>query len=281
MKVAVLGCNGMLGVDLVSACRGAGIETVGLDLPDFDITKSEEVRAHFPPVNWAVNCAAYTRVDDAEAQRDLAYAVNAEGAGNVARVCSARNIGLIQLSTDYVFDGRKGSAYFEGDAVNPLNVYGASKLAGEEWVRRAGGRTLIVRTQSLFGVRGVNFVRTIAQRLRKTDEPLRVVNDQFSSPTYTRHLAGAIVRLLPLGREGIVHVVATGFCSWFEFARAIALRVKPGAVINPVGSDEYPRPAILPAYSALDTRRYREWTGDALPSWQKGLEEYLEEEKPT
>jgi dTDP-4-dehydrorhamnose reductase len=279
MKVAVLGCNGMLGTDLVAACRGAGVETVGLDLPDFDIANLNCVRANFPLVNQAVNCAAYTRVDDAEAQRDLAYAVNAEGAGNVARVCSARNIRLIQISTDYVFDGRKESAYSEDDPVNPLNVYGASKLAGEEQVRGAGGRSLIIRTQSLFGARGVNFVRTIAQRLYKSDEPLRVVNDQFSSPTYTRHLAGAIVRLLPLGREGIVNVVASGFCSWFEFAQVIAARVKPDARIQPVGSAEYARPAVRPACSVLDTHRYREWTGSVLPSWQKGLEEYLAEEK--
>ena len=178
-----------------------------------------------------------------------------------------------------MFDGRKGSVYSEDDPVNPLNAYGASKLAGEELVRGAGGRSLIVRTQSLFGVRGANFVRTIAQRLKRSDEPLRVVNDQFSSPTYTWHLAAAIVRLLQLDREGIVNVTATGFCSWFEFAQAIAARVKPGAEIKPVSSDEYPRPAVRPAYAVLDVNRYREWTGSGLPSWQKGLDEYLSEEK--
>ena len=279
MKVAVIGCNGMLGTDLVAACRDAGIETLGLDLPGFDITRFEGVRANLPEVDRVVNCAAYTRVDDAENQREPAYAVNAEGAGNVARICSARSIGMLHLSTDYVFDGRKGSAYSEDDPVNPLSVYGASKLAGEELVRGAGGRSLIVRTQSLFGVRGANFVRTIAQRMKRSDEPLRVVNDQFSSPTYTRHLAAAIVRLLQSDREGIVNVAATGFCSWFEFARAIGARVKPGAGINPVSSAEYLRPAPRPAYSVLDTRRYQEWTGSALPSWQMGLEEYLAEEK--
>ena len=148
-------------------------------------------------------------------------------------------------------------------------------------VRDADGRSLIIRTQSLFGARGANFVRTIVQRLGGSDEPLRVVNDQFSSPTYTRHLAEAIVRLLQSGREGIVNVVASGHCSWFEFAQAIAARVKPDAAIEPVSSDEYPRPAVRPAYSVLDVNRYREWTGSTLPSWQKGLEEYLAEEKLT
>lgn len=279
MKVAVIGCNGMLGTDLVAACDAAGIETLGLDLPEFDITKFDSVRASLFTVDFVVNCAAFTRVDDAESQREQAYAVNAEGAGNVARICSARNIGLIQISTDYVFDGRKGSAYSEDDKVNPLSIYGASKLAGEELVRDAGGRSLIVRTQSLFGVHGANFVRTIAQRLKKSNEPLRVVNDQFSSPTYTRHLAGAIVRLLQSERQGIVNIVASGHCSWFEFAQAIARRVKPGAKINAVGSAEYPRPAPRPAYSVLDTMRYQEWTGSSLPTWQQGLEEYLAEEK--
>jgi dTDP-4-dehydrorhamnose reductase len=281
MKVAILGCKGMLGADLMAACRNAGIETRGLDLPDCDITEFECVRANLPAVDRVVNCAAYTRVDEAETQRDQAYAVNAEGAGNVARICSAQNIGLIHISTDYVFNGRKGSPYSEEDPVSPLNIYGASKLAGEDRVRDADGHSLIIRTQSLFGARGANFVRTIVQRLGGSDEPLRVVNDQFSSPTYTRHLAEAIVRLLQSGREGIVNVVASGHCSWFEFAQAIAARVKPDAAIEPVSSDEYPRPAVRPAYSVLDVSRYREWTGSTLPSWQKGLEEYLAEEKLT
>jgi dTDP-4-dehydrorhamnose reductase len=279
MKVAVIGCNGMLGTDLVAACSSAGIEALGLDLPGFDVTKFDGVRANIPAVDRVVNCAAYTRVDDAETQRDPAYAVNAEGAGNVARICSARNIGLIHISTDYVFDGRKGSAYSEDDPVNPVNVYGASKLAGEELVRGAGGRSLIIRTQSLYGVRGANFVRAIVQRLKKSDEPLRVVNDQFTSPTYSRHLAAAIVRLLQSEREGIVNVVASGHCSWFEFAQEIIARVKPGAGIVPVGAAEYARPAPRPAYSVLSTKRYREWTGSALPTWKKGLEEYIAEEK--
>ena len=278
MKVVVLGCNGMLGTDLMSACRNARLNAQGFDLPGFDITRLEQVQKQLPFADWVVNCAAYTRVDDAEMRRDAAYAVNAEGAGNVARVCSTRNVGLIHISTDYVFDGRKGSAYTEEDTVNPLNVYGASKLAGEELVRGAGGRSLVVRTQSLFGVRGSNFVKTLLQRLRSSDEPLRVVNDQYSSPTYTRHLAAAIVRLLSLGRLGTVNVVASGHCSWFEFAKEIAARVKPAAVVNPVGSREYPRAATRPAYSVLDTSRYREWAGSDLPSWQKGLEEYLAEE---
>ncbi len=279
MKVAVIGCNGMLGTDVMAACRAVGIETLGLDLPSFDITRFDVVREHLPEVDRVVNCAAYVRVDDAETQRGQAYAVNAEGAGNVARICSAKGIGLIHLSTDYVFDGRKGAAYSETDPVNPLNVYGASKLAGEELVRGAGGRSVIVRTQSLFGVRGANFVRTIARRLKQSDEPLRVVNDQFMSPTYTRHLAEAIARLLQADREGIVNIAASGHCSWFEFAQAIAARVKPGAAVHPVSTAEFPRPAPRPAYSVLDTSRYREWTGTALPPWQKGLEEYLAEEK--
>ena len=279
MKVAVLGCNGMLGTDLVAACRTAKIEALGLDLPGFDVANFECVHANLPNVDRVVNCAAYTRVDDAESQRDQAYAVNAEGAGNVASICSARGVGLIQISTDYVFDGRKGSTYSEDDPVNPVNVYGASKLAGEELVRSAGGRSLIVRTQSLYGVRGANFVRAIVQRLRRSDEPLRVVNDQFTSPTYSRHLAAAIVRLLQLGREGIVNVVASGNCSWFEFAQEIVARVKPGAGVIPVSAAEYARLAARPAFSVLDTTRYREWTGSALPPWQKGLEEYLAEEK--
>ncbi|MFH0952901.1 MAG: dTDP-4-dehydrorhamnose reductase [Verrucomicrobiota bacterium] len=279
MNVVVIGCNGMLGTDLVRACRQEGFETQGFDLPTMDITNFKNVGELMPKADWVVNCAAYTRVDDAEADREQAFAVNAEGAYAVARVCAKNKLKLMHISTDYIFDGRLTRPYDERDRPNPLGVYGASKLAGEKAVRAEGGSFLVVRTQSLFGARGANFVKTIVQRLRQSDEPLRVVGDQVSSPTYTRHLAEALVLLMKLGKEGIVHVAASGSCSWFEFAQAIAARVKPDAVVEALASADLARPAPRPAYSVLDTKLYRSWTGQAMPHWQKGLEEYLAEEK--
>jgi len=279
MKVVIIGCNGMLGTDLARVCRQEGFETQGFDLPAMDITDFDGVRTLMPDADWVVNCAAYTSVDDAESHREEAFAVNAEGARIVARVCAGRRLKLVQISTDYIFDGRTTRPYSERDSPNPLSVYGTSKLAGEKAVRAEGGHFLVVRTQALFGARGPNFVKTVVRRLRQSDDPLRVVQDQVSCPTYTRHLAEALVLLVKLDKEGVVHVAASGHCSWFDFAQAIAARVKPGAVVQPVTTLELARPAPRPAYSVLDTRLYQAWTGQALPSWQKGLEEYLVEEK--
>lgn len=281
MKVVVIGSKGMLGTDLVAACRKARFAVRGLDLPRFDLRKEKAVHELLPQADWVVNCAAYTRVDDAEAHKADAYAVNAEGAHRLARVCAIRNIRLMHLSTDYVFDGRRKRPYTERDDPAPLNVYGASKLAGERAVRETGGRFLVVRTESLFGRNGPNFVRSIVRRLGEGDEPLRVVDDQVCSPTYTRHLAGALVRLIQYDGEGIVHVTASGQCSWFEFARAIAARVRPDAAIEPIRAADLDRPAVRPANSLLDNSLYITWTGHAMPSWERGLDEYLAEEEWT
>jgi dTDP-4-dehydrorhamnose reductase len=278
MKVVVIGCRGMLGSDLMEAGRAAGFEMEGWDLPELDIRDFNAVREKIPACDWVVNVAAYTRVDDAEREREAAFAVNAEGALNVARVCGRRNVPLLHISTDYVFDGRKGRPYVESDPPEPLGVYGASKLAGEKAVRAEGGRFLIVRTQSLFGRRGPNFVRAVAEKIQKGAMPLRVVNDQVSSPTYTRHLAAALLRLIRLGKQGVVHVSASGSCSWFEFAKAIVARIRPQVEVVPISSRELARPAQRPAYSVLDNGLYISWTGAPLPSWQEGLDAYLTEE---
>ena len=277
-KAVVVGCNGMLGTDLVKACDAAGFDVVGLDLPQLDIRDFNSVREVLPQADWVINCAAYTRVDDAESNRQDAFAVNAEGAHSLARVCVRRGMKLMHISTDYIFDGRKGRPYVEMDHPDPLGVYGASKLAGEKAVRAEGGHFLILRTQSLFGVRGPNFVRAIAQKANRDEGEISVVEDQVSSPTYTGHLADAIVRLIRLDKQGVVHVSASESCSWFEFARAIIERVKPSAKVVPVKSSELRRPAPRPAYSVLDSTLYTTWTGHRMPPWWEGLDAYLKEE---
>lgn len=275
--MAVIGARGMLGQDLMAACRMSGWNTLGFDLPELDITRDNGGFDRLPACDWLVNCAAYTDVDAAESHRDLAFAVNADGAGRVARWCAAKEIPLFHISTDYVFDGRLGRPLREDDPVSPLSVYGESKLAGERAVQEAGGNCIIARTQALFGLHGKSFIRAIAARLSQAREPLRVVNDQTVCPTYTVHLADGILRLLKTDRRGIVHVSASGSCTWYEFACAIAARVKPGAVITPVTAAEYPTPARRPAYSVLDKSRYESWTGQRMPMWQEGMAEYLRE----
>jgi dTDP-4-dehydrorhamnose reductase len=269
----------MLGRDVMAAGHAHGHEMAGFDLPELDITDPASLAASLPQTEAVVNCAAYTRVDDAEKERGTAFAVNGRAAGHVARLGAERGWLLLHLSTDYVFDGSSQRPYREEDTPRPLNVYGASKLAGEEAVRATRARSLVVRVQSLFGRHGRHFVKAIAEKLREGTQDLAVVDDQISSPTYTRHLAGALIELACEHRTGTVHVAASGTCSWFEFARAIARHLRPDATIRPVPSSAYPRPARRPARSVLDTSRFRRWTGRPLPTWQQGLAEYLAEEE--
>jgi len=277
MRIVVLGCRGMLGSDLVAACRTAGVETDGYDLPELDITRDDGGLERIPACDWVVNCAGYTDVDGAESNSEKAFAVNGGGVGRIAEVCKRKGVPLMHISTDYVFDGTSAVPYREDAAVKPLNVYGKSKLAGEKAVQASGVKYVIVRTQSLFGLHGNSFVKAILARLEKGNEPLKVVSDQVSSPTYTVHLAGAILRLLEKGKQGIVHVSASGECSWYAFACAIAAKVKPDARILPVTSAEYVRPARRPAYSVLDKGLYARWTDHRMPSWEEGLAGYLRE----
>jgi len=276
MKIAILGANGMLGQDLLAACGSRGIECSAHDLPGTDITREGGLDA-LPKCDRVVDCAAYTDVDGAESDPAAAMAVNRDGTARVAAWCAERNVPLLYVSTDYVFDGTAGRPYTEEDDTAPLNAYGESKLAGERAVTAVCKQRLIVRTQSLFGIHGLNFVKVIMARLEEPAPSLRVVNDQTSSPTYTVHLADAILRLLDSGAQGIVNVSATGEATWHEFACRIVAAVRPGAEVVPVPSIDYPRPARRPACSILDKTRYEELTGHRMPSWEAGLEEYLAE----
>jgi dTDP-4-dehydrorhamnose reductase len=275
MRLIILGARGMLGHDLVAAAAARGVEAFGYDLPELDITKDAPAFGSLPTADWVVNCAAFTDVDGAESAKERAFAVNSGGAGRVARWCAGRGIPLLHISTDYVFDGRNSQPYRESDTPRPINAYGASKLDGERAVQSACPNALIVRTQSLFGRHGRNFVQAILSRLESGSQPLRVVNDQTSCPTYTVHLADALLRLLAADRRGTVHVSASGACTWYEFAVAIVNRLAPGREVQPVTSREYARPARRPAYSVLDKDRYATWTGHTMPSWSQGLDEYL------
>lgn len=279
MKIGIAGGKGMLGTDLAAACAQAGIEYVVLDLPEFDICKPDNLIREIPAVPVVLNCAAFTRVDDAEKERDLCMAINGKGAGHLARACAARGIRLIHISTDYVFDGRKGSPYLVTDPTSPLSFYGESKLAGEREVTAAGGAWTIVRTQSLYGLGGRNFIKAILNQILKGNKELRVVNDQVSSPTYTRHLAEGLLHLVRAGSTGLVHVASRGSCSWFDFALAILREVGVTDVqVHPRSTAELNYPALRPAYSVLDTSVYTSLTGQIMPTWEKGLQEYLQEE---
>lgn len=281
-KMLVVGANGMLGRALMEACaRGGDVE--GADLPELDITDAAATRRFVEAARPAivVNAAAMTDVDGCEADPGAAFAVNARGAGTVAGACRAAGARLIHVSTDYVFDGLKGSPYAEDDPVNPASVYGRSKRDGEEAVRRAGADFLIVRTSWMFGAHGKNFVDTIL-RAAETRREIEVVGDQRGRPTYARDLAGALCGLAAARRAGVIHVANSGVCSWFDYARAILEIAGIGGVaVREITSDRLNRAAPRPPCSALDCGRYAAFAGAPMRHWREAVAEYLvERERP-
>ena len=261
----------MVGTDLCEALALRDEPVVALTKSQLDITDSRHVSACVAEArpDVIVNCAAYTKVDQAESETGLANAVNGSAVELVAAAANEAGALLVQISTDFVFDGKKGAPYEINDATNPLSAYGRSKHLGEVAATHAE-KHVIVRTSWLFGVHGWNFVEAILKQVQ-LGKPLRVVNDQRGRPTYTPHLAEAIIRIVANDARGIVHYADADECTWYDFAREIA----PGASITAVTSEEFPRPAARPAYSVLSTERYERMTGVTPASWREGLREYL------
>ena len=272
----ITGAGGMVGSDLRDALEERDERFVALTKSDLDITNQRNVAKlvgdEKPTI--IVNCAAYTKVDAAEEDERLANAINGSSVEFLAYAANDAGALLVQISTDFVFDGRKRTPYEVNDTTHPLSAYGRSKLLGEQAATHAE-RNLIVRTSWLFGVNGPNFVEAIRGQIRKGTDLLRVVDDQRGRPTYTPHLASAIVRLAQLDTRGIVHYADEDECTWFDFAKAIVEESGADVRMKPVSTDEFPRPATRPAYSVLSTERYERVTGVAPESWREGLREYL------
>ena len=283
MRVLVTGAAGQLGGDVCLALQRAGhigiAASRGGAVP-LDITDPPSVAQTLDRVapDAVVNCAAWTGVDAAENDVDGAYLANAIGPRVLAAGCAARGTLLTHLSTDFVFDGQATAPVDEWSEVRPLGVYGASKLAGEQEVRTLCPRHQVVRTAWLYGRDGPNFVLTML-RLARERGHLRVVSDQRGSPTWTGHLAPAIVRLLELGVPGTYHLVNSGQASWHEFAQAIVDEAGIDVPVEGISTANYPTPARRPAYSVLDTRAWRLLGESTLPGWRDGLRAYLEERR--
>jgi dTDP-4-dehydrorhamnose reductase len=277
-RIIVVGANGQLGTDLVEVLRQYGeFHVVPLSRQDCDCTvenKIGELIVHLHP-DVVVNCAAYVRVDECEEHGSDAFNVNAIGALNVARACAAANAICVYISTDYVFDGTKAAPYAESDLTNPINVYGASKLAGEYLTRQAVPHWLIVRTASLFGKTGArgkggNFVETIIKKA-KAGEPIGVVDDIRMSPTYSRDLADHLTVLMRSRATGLFHMANGGSCTWYEFARTISEFAALGNPVRSVSSKEFPAAAVRPKNSALVTEQH----DFQLRDWKDALQAYL------
>lgn len=273
----ITGGSGMVATDLRDELESRDADVVGLSRSDLDVTDASAVDDVIRDVKPSiiVNCAAYTRVDEAEENEGVATAINGSAVEFLANAANAVDALLVHISTDFVFDGRKRAPYEVNDAPAPLSAYGRSKLAGEHAARSAK-KHLIVRSAWLFGVHGDNFVEAIRKQVKKGTNPLRVVDDQRGRPTYTRHLAHAIIRLAQNDRaRGVVHYADEDECTWFDFAKAIVAELGAKSEVVPVTTAEFPRPATRPAYSVLSTERYERLTGVRPQSWREGLREYL------
>ena len=275
MKLLVTGAGGMLGQALAACLQARGHEVVNLPKEQLDVTHYDQclqvIEEESPDL--IIHCAAFTKVDQAESEPGLAYHINGYGTENLAVACNIFETPMLYFSSDYVFDGEQNQPYNPWDATRPLSVYGKSKLAGEKAVQRHLSRFYIVRTSWLYGPNGKNFVDTI---LSMTDngKPLRVVSDQFGTPTCTLSLSETVADLIMTGRWGIYHGTDDGVTSWYEFAREI-VRNKSVDVI-PIETKDMPRPATRPKYSVLDKTTLINTIGRELPPWQESLSTYLE-----
>lgn len=276
MRILLIGARGMLGTDIVR--DWSSDELIASNSDHADIRNLEQVRKLVSKARpeWILLTAAYTDVDGSEKNSDLAFAVNATGAENVARVASEFGARLFYVSTDYVFDGTASRPYESSDPLNPLNVYGASKAAGEAAVQKYAADWCIGRTSWLFGASGSSFPEKIL-RASETRPELKVVVDQVGSPTFTRDLSSAMRRLVHADARGILHITNSGICSWFEFAEEVLNQAGRSAIpIRPITASEIARAAKRPAYSVLSSDALQRY-GITVRHWKEAVPVYLED----
>lgn len=273
-EILVTGAGGMLGQAVVRAATRAGRSLQALARGELDVTDTRAVAAAVERCSpqTILSLAAWTDVDGAESDPEGALAVNGAGAANVASAAAAVGAHVIHVSTDYVFDGSSPEAYVESDATGPRSAYGRSKLAGEQRVATSGARFAIVRTAWLFGAGGRNFVDTMLRLAAEGRSEVAVVDDQFGCPTWTDHLAAALLEIADAGSEGIMHIAAAGSCSWNELARETFAQAALDVRVTAVSSAETDRPAPRPANSVLRSERP---DTPRLPDWREGLRAHL------
>ena len=277
MKILVVGSKGQLGKEIAQQFEGKH-ELILKDIPEIDITDYASVEALISGTKPAVviNAAAYTNVEKAEDDQDTAYRVNALGAQNLALVCRKFHTKFVHISTDYVFDGATDVAYDEFDAPNPLCVYGKSKLWGEKLVEQVGGEYYILRTAWLYG-EGPNFVRTMLKLSEQRDQ-LKVVADQYGTPTYTKDLVWILERLIQTEFYGLYHASNQGSCTWWDFAQKIFELTGKSMKVEPVSTAEYPQKAKRPQHAVMDNKMLKLRGLDVMRTWEVALQDYLETE---
>jgi dTDP-4-dehydrorhamnose reductase len=273
--ILVTGANGQLGKEMqVIAAAYPGYKFLFVTKEELPIDNAEAVKEYFNShaINVCVNCAAYTAVDKAETEKEKAFAINGSAVGNLASFCKEKNALFIHISTDYVFDGTATSPYKEDHPVNPIGVYGASKLKGEELAMQNNPASIIIRTSWVYSSFGNNFVKTML-RLMKERESINVVEDQQGCPTYAADLAAAIMAIIS-GENitpGIYNFSNHGIINWYQFATAIKELTNNNCIVNPIPTSQYPTPAKRPAYSVLDTTKIRQTFDVVIPEWKESL----------
>lgn len=278
MKVLVTGAKGQLGTDLMNELAKRGIEGIGVDVQEMDITDAEACRRVIKNsgADAVIHCAAYTAVDAAEDNVDLCRRINGEGTRNVAQACKEADVKLMYISTDYVFDGQGTRPWEPDDERHPLNVYGQTKYEGELAVEELSDKYFIVRIAWVFGVAGKNFIKTML-RLGKERGAVSVVDDQVGSPTYTYDLARLLVDMIQTDKYGHYHATNEGLCSWYEFAKEIFRQAGMDVPVTPVSSDAFPAKATRPSNSRLNKDKLSENGFERLPAWQDALGRFLKE----
>lgn len=276
MKVLVTGANGQLGYDVVKELQKQNIECYGTSRQDFDIVDFEAtenfIKNYMPDA--VIHCAVYTAVDKAEDEQGLCYLVNASATENIAKICKKINAKMLYISTDYVFDGTKDGFYEVDDEPNPINVYGKTKLLGEEAVQKILDKYFVVRISWVFGEQGNNFVKTML-RLGKEHKEISVVADQYGSPTYTADLAPLLVEMIQTDKYGIYHATNEGVCTWAEFAEEIFKTAGMDVKVNHITTAEYPTRAIRPMNSRLSKTSLVINNFKTLDNWEIALGKYI------
>ena len=276
MKVLVTGANGQLGYDVVKELQKQNIECYGATRQDFDIVDFEATKkfiTNYMP-DAVIHCAAYTAVDKAEDEQGLCYLVNASATENIAEICKKINAKMLYISTDYVFDGTKNGFYEVDDKPNPINVYGKTKLLGEQAVQKILDKYFIVRISWVVGEHGNNFIKTML-RLGKERKKINVVDDQYGSPTYTADLALLLIEMIQTEKYGIYHATNEGVCTWAEFAEEIFTIVGMDVKVNHITTAEYPTRAQRPVNSRLSKKSLQINNFKYLKLWNDALRQFL------
>ncbi|MCP5005305.1 MAG: dTDP-4-dehydrorhamnose reductase [Planctomycetes bacterium] len=283
MKILVTGSNGQVGADCKQVLQHSH-DVVARNSKELDITNmkvtSKSLNENKP--DFIVNCAAYTKVDACESERELAWKVNVDGTLNLALCACEHGSKLIHISTDFVFDGRKKlpESYAEDDELCPVSYYGKTKLEGEMEVRRVNRNHMIVRTAWVYGFHGHNFLRTMLRlALNDPERQIKVVNDQYGSPTWSYQLAQQIEKLIELNGQGTFHATSEGYCTWYEVAKYFLEKMGIRHNLVPCSTDEYPTPASRPKNSILENKRLKELECNIMTHWHDGIDQFVDTHK--